>query len=162
MHRGRADHAQLAPLAVVGVGADGWAGLTDAARTRLSSADVIFGSGRQLDLLPGPPDLNAERVEWPMPLVPTLVETLAVHPGERRAVLASGDPTFHGIAATLARLLPDVPLDVVPHLSSVSLACARLAWAQQDVVVVSAVGRSLAVLHGHVHPGRRVLVLAGS
>lgn len=147
-------------LAVVGIGADGWAGLVGPGRDALVGADVIFGSARQLRLLPD--TVGAERVEWPMPLLPTLVATLAAHPGGRRVVLASGDPTFHGIAPTLARLLPEVQLDVVPHPSSVSLACARLGWAQQDIALVSAVGRSLGALHVHVHPGRRVLVLAGS
>ena len=48
--------------------------------------------------------------------------------GRRVCVLASGDPMFHGIGATLARVLGPERLRVLPHPSSVSLACARLGW----------------------------------
>ena len=47
---------------------------------------------------------------------------------------------------------------VVPHPSSVSLACARLGWPVEDVDVVSLVGRPVESLL--VLPGRRVLVLS--
>jgi precorrin-6Y C5,15-methyltransferase (decarboxylating) len=143
---------------VVGIGADGWDGLAPPARAALAGADVILGSDRQLALLPG--EVAAERRAWLMPLLPTLVSTLAGVAGRRRAVLASGDPTFFGIATTIARLCPDTPLDVVPHPSSLSLACARLGWPQQDTDVLSVVGRPVAALARLLHPGRRVLVLA--
>jgi precorrin-6Y C5,15-methyltransferase (decarboxylating) len=48
---------------------------------------------------------------------------------------------------------------VVPHPSSVSLACARLGWAVEETAVVSLVGRPLELLLPHVTPGRRLLVL---
>jgi precorrin-6Y C5,15-methyltransferase (decarboxylating) len=143
---------------VVGLGAEGWPGLAPAAREGLAAAEVIFGSGRQLELLP--PQVSAERIEWPAPLVPALAGSLAAHSGRRRVVLASGDPTFYGIATTIARVVPDVELTVIPHPSSVSLACAQLGWAQQDVEVVSLVGRPLELVHPAVQPGRRMLVLA--
>ncbi|GGK37272.1 precorrin-6y C5,15-methyltransferase (decarboxylating) subunit CbiE [Nocardia camponoti] len=40
------------PIAVVGIGADGWAGLGESAKAALANADIIFGGRRQLDLLP--------------------------------------------------------------------------------------------------------------
>jgi precorrin-6B C5,15-methyltransferase / cobalt-precorrin-6B C5,C15-methyltransferase len=144
---------------VIGVGADGWAGLTAAAVAVLTRAEVVYGSKRQLDLLPA--TVTAERVAWPSPLVPALRDLVDAHAGRRRVVLASGDPTFFGIATTLGRELPGVELEVIPHPSSVSLACARLGWAQQDVDVVSLVGRPVSALHPVIQPGRRVLVLLG-
>jgi precorrin-6Y C5,15-methyltransferase (decarboxylating) len=50
-------------------------------------------------------------------------------------------------------------VDVVPHPSSVTLACARLGWAVDEVAVVTVVGRSLDLVSPHVTPGRRLLVL---
>ena len=38
-------------IVVVGIGADGMAGLAASARTELARASVIYGSPRQLDLL---------------------------------------------------------------------------------------------------------------
>jgi precorrin-6Y C5,15-methyltransferase (decarboxylating) len=144
-------------LTVVGIGADGWTGLSPGARQALGDAEVVFGADRQLVLLP---DLAATLVAWPKPLLPRLGSLLTEHPDRRQVVLASGDPTFHGIATTIARVLPGRPLRILPHPSSLSLACARLGWAQQDVDVASLVGRPPAALHPLVQPGRRILVLA--
>ena len=55
---------------MVGIGADGWAGLTDPARALIGTADVVLGSRRQLDLLPD--TVAAQRVEWPSPLRPAV------------------------------------------------------------------------------------------
>ena len=75
-------------------------------------------------------------------------------------VLASGDPMFHGIGTTLVRLLGPDRVRVLPHPSSVSLACARLGWAVDGVEVVSLVDGRRPDLPACSHPGRRVLVLA--
>jgi len=74
-------------------------------------------------------------------------------------VLASGDPMFYGIGATLVRLLGAAQVTVLPHPSSVSLAAARLGWPLDDVDVVSLVGRPRELLHPLLQPGRRVLAL---
>ncbi|MFD0204188.1 MULTISPECIES: precorrin-6y C5,15-methyltransferase (decarboxylating) subunit CbiE [Saccharothrix] len=142
-------------VTVIGIGADGWDGLPPASRHEIESCEVLMGSARQLDLVPG----EFERVPWPSPLVPALPGLLARHEGRRVGVLASGDPMFHGIGTTVVRLLG--PVRVVPHPSSVSLACARLGWALDDVDVVSLVGKPAALVVPHLHPGRRVLVLGG-
>ncbi|HUQ58879.1 precorrin-6y C5,15-methyltransferase (decarboxylating) subunit CbiE [Lentzea sp.] len=141
-------------VVVVGIGADGWDGLSPAARQAVRSAKVLMGSRRQLDLVPG----EFERVAWPSPLVPALPELFEKH--RDVCVLASGDPMFHGIGTTLVRLLGS-RVRVVPHPSSVSLAAARLGWALNEVEVVSLVGRSPDLLRAALSPGRRVLVLGG-
>ncbi|MFR9730754.1 precorrin-6y C5,15-methyltransferase (decarboxylating) subunit CbiE [Saccharopolyspora sp. MS10] len=148
---------QREPVDVVGIGADGWDGLSPAARRRVEAAEVVFGSRRQLDLVPPG---AAERVPWPAPLLPALPELFAAHSGRAICVLASGDPQFHGIGATLARVLGPERLRVLPHVSSVALACARLGWAEQDVAVVSLVGRHPELLHPEIQPGRRLVVLS--
>ena len=51
---------------------------------------------------------------------------------------------------------------VVPHPSSVALACARLGWPSEDVEVVSLVGRPMATVHPRLQPGRRLLVLVSA
>jgi precorrin-6Y C5,15-methyltransferase (decarboxylating) len=145
----------MSRIVVVGIGADGWDGLTPAAQQAISSADVLFGSARQLATIPG----TAQQVGWPTPLLPALDGLLAEHADRRRVVIASGDPMFFGIGATLART-HDV--EVIPHVSSASLACARMGWALQDVTVVSLVGRPLASLQLAVSDGARVLVLSAS
>lgn len=118
---------------------------------------MIFGSERQLDLLPA--EVTAERVPWPSPLMPALPGLLHERPGPR-CVLASGDPMFHGIGATLARLLGADNVHVLPHPSSASLAAARLGWPLATTDVLSLVTADVARLRGLLNPGRRILVLS--
>ncbi|MDX6279786.1 MAG: precorrin-6B C5,15-methyltransferase / cobalt-precorrin-6B C5,C15-methyltransferase, partial [Kribbellaceae bacterium] len=180
------------PLTVVGVGADGWPGLSPQARQLIETAEVLMGSTRQLALIPthpaqeppaahapavagsGPaahsasPPRGAEgaersgqvRVAWPSPLSESLPGLLATYRGRRICVLASGDPTFHGIGTTLTRMLGAEAVRVIPHPSSVSLACARLGWPQDQVQVVSLVGHPLELVQPHVQPGRRLVILS--
>ncbi|MFD7160745.1 precorrin-6y C5,15-methyltransferase (decarboxylating) subunit CbiE [Kribbella sp. NPDC059898] len=146
------------PLTVIGIGPDGWPGLTSAAQAALTAAEVVLGSPRQLALLP--PASGAERVAWPSPLSEGLPRLLEEHRGRRVCVLASGDPTFHGIGTTLVRLLGADAVHVIPHPSSVSLACARLGWPQDQVQVVSTVTNPVDRLHPHLQPNRRLLILS--
>ncbi|MGW0222098.1 precorrin-6y C5,15-methyltransferase (decarboxylating) subunit CbiE [Streptomyces tendae] len=145
-------------VTVVGIGADGWSGLPESARRVLLDAEVVIGGPRQLDLLP--PECTAERVPWPSPLRPAVPGLLAAHAGRRIAVLASGDPMFHGIGRTLTEVLGPGAVHVLPHPSSVSHACARLGWPVEEVQVVTLVGRPTARLAAALHDGRRLLVLS--
>jgi precorrin-6Y C5,15-methyltransferase (decarboxylating) len=144
-------------VTVVGVGADGWEGLGRASRVAVQNADVVLGGSRHLALLPG--TVTALREPWPTPLLPALQRILDSHAEDEVAVLASGDPMNFGVGSTLIGLLGPTAVRVIPHPSSISLACARLGWPVPDVEVVSVVGRPLALLHPAVQPGRRVLVL---
>ncbi|MFK0217154.1 precorrin-6y C5,15-methyltransferase (decarboxylating) subunit CbiE [Streptomyces vinaceus] len=147
------------PVSVVGLGADGWAGLTAAARSALTGAEVLIGGPRQLALLPAG-DCAGERVAWPSPLRPAVPKLMAEHAGRRIAVLASGDPMFYGIGRALAEELGPDGLRIHPHPSSVSYACARLGWPVEDTEVVTVVGRPVARLAAALYEGRRVLVLS--
>jgi precorrin-6Y C5,15-methyltransferase (decarboxylating) len=49
---------------------------------------------------------------------------------------------------------------VIPHLSSVTLARARLGWSAESTAVVSVVGRDVHAALRELAPGRRVLVLS--
>lgn len=143
-------------ITVVGIGADGWDGLTAASRRAVESAEVLMGASRQLGLVPASP---AERVPWPSPLLPALPALMDTYAGREVCVLASGDPMFYGIGSTLVRLLGPARVRVLPHVSSLSLACARLGWPVEQVDVVSLVGRPPAALTAALQPGRRLVVL---
>ncbi|BAG20357.1 MULTISPECIES: bifunctional cobalt-precorrin-7 (C(5))-methyltransferase/cobalt-precorrin-6B (C(15))-methyltransferase [Streptomyces] len=146
------------PVSVVGIGADGWPGLSGTARGALREAEVLIGGARQLDLLP--PECAGVRVAWPSPLRPAVPRLLAEHRERRVAVLASGDPMFYGIGRALAQELGPQGLRVLPHPSSVAYACARLGWPVEDTEVVTLVGRPAARLAASLYEGRRLLVLS--
>jgi precorrin-6B C5,15-methyltransferase / cobalt-precorrin-6B C5,C15-methyltransferase len=138
-------------VAVVGIGADGWDGLSAAAQTAVLSATTIIGSERQLALVP---DTPATRRPLPSPLDP-LLDELAANADGAVCVLASGDPMLHGIGATLARRLGPEGLQVHVHPSAFALACARLGWPAADVELVSAVARAPEVIARLLQPRRR-------
>lgn len=151
-------HWPGSPIAVVGIGADGWPGLGAGACSAIETAEVVFGSPRQLELLPA--RVTGERLSWPSPLLPALPDLLVGHADRRICVLASGDPMFYGIGVTLARLFGPAALRVLPQPSSASLACARLGWALAETPVLSVVGRPLAAVLPELTDGRRILVLS--
>ncbi|MCS3415507.1 precorrin-6Y C5,15-methyltransferase (decarboxylating) [Pseudomonas sp. BIGb0450] len=142
-------------LTVVGIGEDGFKGLGRNARHALLRASRIVGGQRQLDLLPV--CIRGERQLWPSPFS---LEPVLARRGEAVCVLASGDPMFYGVGASLARQLPADELLILPAPSSVSLAAARLGWPLQDVVTLSVVARPLAALNAHLATGVRLLVLS--
>src|SRR4051812_48900690 len=110
-------------ITVVGIGADGWASLTEGARAAVSAADLVVGGERQLGLVPD--DVAAERRPWPERLQ-TLVDKLPELADEREVVvLAGGDPLLHGVGVTILRRLGEERVTIIPNVSSFSLACAR-------------------------------------
>jgi precorrin-6Y C5,15-methyltransferase (decarboxylating) len=144
-----------ARLTVVGIGGDGMAGLSEVSRRELRSATIIYGSPRQLDLLDD--TVTAPRRRWPSPMLPALESLLGgATPGDIH-VVASGDPLLHGIGVTLIRLHGADAVRVLPHVSSVTLACARMGWASHDTEVISLV---TAPVHTAVRRGGRAVVLS--
>ncbi|HEV3431469.1 MAG TPA: precorrin-6y C5,15-methyltransferase (decarboxylating) subunit CbiE [Paraburkholderia sp.] len=144
-------------LTVIGIGEDGYAGLGREARRALFAAAVVTGGARHLAMLPA--RVQARREPWPQPF--SVEPLLALRDQQAPVcVLASGDPMFYGVGATLARQLAPDELCVLPAPSSLSLAAARLGWALQDTAAVSLVGRPLDALRRHVFAGSRVLALS--
>ena len=123
-------------IIVVGIGADGIPGLSQISLRELRRATVIYGSNRQLALLDD--TITAPRREWPSPMLPAL-QTLLDHHADDIHIVASGDPLLHGIGGTLIRLYGPEKVTVVPHVSSVTLACARMGWNVHDTDVISLV-----------------------
>ena len=123
-------------IVVVGIGADGMSGLAPSARTELARATVIYGSRRQLDLLDD--SVTAVKRAWPSPMLPALRALLDDAEGDVH-VVASGDPLLHGVGNSLIRLYGPDRVAVLPHVSSVTLACSRVGWAVQDTEIISLV-----------------------
>jgi precorrin-6Y C5,15-methyltransferase (decarboxylating) len=143
-------------LAVIGLGEDGLAGLSPAARGLIERAELLVGGARHLALVP---EGGAERRGWATPLSRTVDEILGWR-GRRVVVLASGDPMWFGVGVTLARRVPHDELLVLPGLSAFSLACARLGWPLAEIECLTLHGRPLALLDAALAPGARLLLLS--
>lgn len=143
-------------IVVVGIGADGFDGLSPASRSLVVEASVLWGGARHLSLVPSVD--GQARVPWPSPLSSGLPSLLAEYADRPVVALASGDPLVSGIATTLLEY--GAPVRVVPAVSSVSLARARMGWSAESCAVVTVVGRSVSRVLRECAPGRRILVLS--
>jgi precorrin-6B C5,15-methyltransferase / cobalt-precorrin-6B C5,C15-methyltransferase len=141
-------------IVVIGIGADGMSGLTQASRVELARATVVYGSKRQLDLLDD--TVTAARRAWPTPMLPALRTLLDGASGDVH-VVASGDPLLHGVGSSLIRLYGAEQVVVLPHVSSVTLACTRVGWAVQDTEIISLV---TAEPHTAVRRGGQAVVMS--
>ena len=147
---------------VVGIGADGWAGLTDRARDELRSATVVYGSTRQLELLP---ELDTTTVAWRSPMSEHLQQVLSGSSDSPASdatvhVLASGDPMFHGVGSTIVNAVGRNRVRVLPTVSSASLACAELGWDLSRTQVISTLRDDADVVVPALTDGRQILVLS--
>jgi len=148
----------MSPITVIGIGADGWAGMPQRLRDVIERADVLLGGSRHIAMVPTV--AGQARRPWPSPLreqLPTLLEQYA---DQGVVVLASGDPLVSGIGTTLIDLLGADGVRIEPTISSVALARARMGWPEETTAVVSLVGRDPAAVVRELAPGRRVLVLS--
>ncbi|PBB21156.1 precorrin-6y C5,15-methyltransferase (decarboxylating) subunit CbiE [Mesorhizobium sp. WSM4313] len=143
-------------LTIVGIGEDGVAGLGDEAKQRIAEAEIVFGGKRHLGLVASL--AKGEARPWPTPFDAEMRDVLAVA-GKKICVLASGDPFFHGVGATLARKVKPDQMLVLPAPSSLSLAASRLGWALQDVETISLHGHSIDLIRPLLHSGARILAL---
>lgn len=145
-------------IAVVGIGADGWAGVPPRLRAVVLGAEVLLGGSRHLGLVP---DVDRQvREAWPSPLRDGLPAVFRKHAGRRMVALASGDPLLSGIGTTLVDLLGPDAVTVEPAPSSVALARARMGWSAESTTVVTVVGRDAHAVLRHLAPGHRLVVLS--
>ncbi len=125
-------------VTIIGILDDGWAGLSDAARRRLASADFLLGAARTLALVR--PHLAAgckmRDMDGALSKTPEWIE-VARAAGQSVAVLATGDPLCHGIAAFLLGRLGRDGIEVLPAPSTLQIACARWKTPWQDIAIAS-------------------------
>ncbi len=119
---------------ILGVLDDGVASLGAAALRHLRQADLVIGAARTLQLLAGHMAPGAEQRDLGGALSQVPEWIRAAQAEHRRVVvLATGDPLCHGIAAYLASRLCIEAIEVVPNVSTLQLACARLGLPWQDM-----------------------------
>ena len=119
---------------VIGIGSDGSAGLTLRARDLIAGADMLFGSESILDLVP---EAVGQRVRIGTDL-PEIVRTLEANLGKKHlVVLAGGDPLFYGIARYLCDRIGKDRFEVLPHVSSMQLAFARIKESWEDAYLTN-------------------------
>ena len=137
-------------LAIIGLGEDGPDGLTAASRRALDEAEFVFGGRRHLDLL------GIAGQEWPLPF--SIDPVLALR-GRKVAVLASGDPFWHGVGGSFAAVLDPAEWRSFPAASTFSLAASAMGWRLEDVICLGLHAAPLARLRPVLSRGQRLICL---
>ncbi len=119
---------------VIGVLDDGVDSLGRGALAHLQQAQLVIGGARTLQLFGEHIDPTARQrdLTGALPQVPEWIRAAQAE-NQRVVLLATGDPLCHGIAAYLASRLCIEAIEVIPNVSTLQLACARLGLPWQDM-----------------------------
>ncbi|MEF2550783.1 precorrin-6y C5,15-methyltransferase (decarboxylating) subunit CbiE [Aurantimonas sp. A2-1-M11] len=141
-------------LTVVGIGDGGLDSLSSEALDALRAAHTIFGGERHLAMLD---DFDAQQIAWERPFGDSMV-ALQACAGSPTVVLATGDPMWFGVGATLTRHVDPAEMRVLPAPSAFQLAAASLCWPLADCQCLTVHGRPLEAVARHLAPGARLLI----
>jgi len=122
----------------------------------IKNAELLFGGERLLTLFP---HFAGQKVAIKNNLG-EVAQLIKENMGKKRiVVLASGDPGFHGIASYLATKLGKEALEIIPALSPLQLAFARIKESWGDAVLASVHSRPIDEVVGLVRRSRKVCLL---
>ena len=125
-------------ILIVGCGPGGVEHITPAARAAAGKADVLIVSQRLKDLFP---EVAAERIDSGTDIAGTL-DIIASRRDDGRQVvlLTTGDPGLASLAQPVILRFGRENCEVIPGISSIQIAFARLGLEWQDVRIVTAHG----------------------
>ncbi len=124
--------SEAARVHIIGIGDDGTEGLTEGARQLLAQADLVVGSDHA----------STESVTGASEAITcsdldSLVDLVNKNEERRIVVLTSGDPLFYGVARYLCDKLGKDRFEVLPNVSSMQLAFARVKESWDDAFLVN-------------------------
>ncbi len=119
---------------IIGVGAEGVSSLSAAALELVRQAELLIGGERLLAMFP---EVTAQKKAIRQNLG-AIAKAIRDTTGNKKIrVLASGDPDFFGIAAYLIEHLGKDSIEIVPNISSMQLAFARIKESWEDASFIS-------------------------
>ncbi len=124
---------------IVGIGDDGLAGLSTVAQQLIRDAELLIGNERALRSVP---PSKAQRLEMGGDL-DVVVARLAQALDKRAVLLTQGDPLFYGTARYLTDRLGKDRFEIVPHVSSMQLAFARVKETWDEAYLTNLASQSL-------------------
>jgi precorrin-6y C5,15-methyltransferase (decarboxylating) CbiE subunit len=146
-------------IIIVGCGPGAVDCITPAAEAAAGKADVLIVSQRLKDLFPKCP---AERIDSGTD-VAVILDTMASRRDDGRQVvlLATGDPGIASLAQPVIRRFGRENCEVIPGISSVQVAFARLGLGWQDARIVTAHSRDPQVSAAALREERKIAILGG-
>jgi precorrin-6Y C5,15-methyltransferase (decarboxylating) len=139
-------------VSILGIGDDGLDGATEAVRKLIREADLLVGNERVLALVP---KSSAQRLVLGAD-VEAAAEQIAAAGGKRVAVLVSGDPLFYGLARFLCERIGQDQCEIVPHVSSMQLAFARVKESWDDAYLTNLASHELDAVVDRIRTAEKV------
>jgi precorrin-6B C5,15-methyltransferase / cobalt-precorrin-6B C5,C15-methyltransferase len=140
-------------LVILGIGDDGLAGLTEPARRLVMGADLILGAPAILTLLESVPT-RKQALEPDMTVALRQVRDALAYANP--ILISSGDPLFYGVARYLCDRLGKDVFEVVPHVSSMQLAFARIKESWEDAYLTNLAGRPIEAVVDRIRTAEKI------
>jgi precorrin-6Y C5,15-methyltransferase (decarboxylating) len=121
-------------IAIIGVGDDGVEPLAAAVRERIEQAEIVLGDERILSLLPRAVAGERRALTGDLDQVAATLREVA---GRRVVLLMYGDPMFYGLAKYVSDAVGKEGFEVLPHVSSMQLAFARVKEGWEEAYLTS-------------------------
>ena len=147
-------------ITIIGIGDDGLEGLTHQANQVISAAGTLLvpsslqdglrfdGADSQPDIKPLSSDLDE---------VASMVTEIVAKPnGKPIVMLASGDPLFYGTARFLCEKLGKDQFEVLPHVSSMQLAIARVKESWDEAFLTNLASQDLSRVVERIRSAEKV------
>ena len=146
-------------LIIIGCGPGAESYITPAAKAAARKADVLIVSKRLQGLFP---EVAAERIDSGTD-VAGIIDTIASRRDEGRQVvlLATGDPGIASLAQPVIRRFGRENCEVIPGISSVQVAFARLSLGWQDARIITAHSRDPEVSAADLKETGKLAILGG-
>lgn len=146
-------------LTIIGCGTEGYEPLTTHAKAAIVNAKHLFGSTRQLDLIPEDKSPNAIREIWPTPMMPK-IDSLVNEKPENTVIIASGDPHCWGISEHFSKHLNSDEFDSLPSLSILSRVANIMNWPVATTASLSLCSQPFESLSRYVLPNSNLILLS--
>ena len=140
-------------IVIVGIGDDGLAGLTESARKTVADADLILGAPAMLRLVES---LPGRKVALDPDMPAALRQAREALSAQRPVLVSGGDPLFYGVARYLCDRLGKERFEVVPNVSSMQLAFARVKESWEDAYLTSLAGRPIEAVIDRIRTAEKV------
>ena len=137
---------------IIGIGEDGLDGLTESSRKLIAGAELLIGEPESLALVP---DTGCARLVVGTSLDEALKE-MESSSQRRIVVLAQGDPLFYGVARYLCDRMDKDRFEVVPHVSTMQLAFARVKESWEEAFLTNLASHGLDHVLGQVRGAEKV------
>ncbi len=140
-------------ITIVGIGDDGLSGLTESARRTILNADLVLGADATLRLLA---DVQGKKIALDPEMTAALRQVREALSARNPVLVNYGDPLFYGVARYLCDRLGKDQFEVVPHVSSMQLAFARVKESWEDAYLTSLAGRPIETVIDRIRTAEKV------